>query len=144
MSVPDPGKVLIVDDDPAMRFSLDALLYAEFSIRCAANVPQARAIIELEEFDVVITDYEMPGESGLELMQWLSERNSSAMVILVTGHTGLPEVRSAEVDTSIVRVLAKPYDPARLVRLVNQTVKLARLRQGATRELPRAERHPGR
>jgi response regulator RpfG family c-di-GMP phosphodiesterase len=49
------------------------------------------------------------------------------MVILVTGHPDLPEIRRSEAARKIARVLAKPYDPRRLSSWVHSTVKLARM-----------------
>ena len=123
------GRVLIVDDDPSTRVSLEGLLAMEHDVETVGSLDEALAALERAPVDVVLTDYEMPGGTGLELLSAIKEKHPNTMAIMLTGHPELAEVRAAEAEASTARVLAKPYDPKRLLRWVTTTVQLARLRQ---------------
>ena len=124
-----PSHVLVVDDDPKVRESLVTLLEIDFRVTAAGNIAEAERKFGEAEFDVVITDYDMPGGTGLQLVEWLRRRYPGVQVIVVSGHAGAPELQGAERDDSVVRVLAKPYDPRRLTGLVQSATRLARLRR---------------
>lgn len=121
-----PGRVLVVDDDPRMRFSVEGILELEFVVTTADSVASAKAALRAQEFDVVLTDYEMPGGSGLDLVRLVNAEYPGVMVILLTGHPDA-EVARSESTQAIVRVLTKPYDAKRLISWIASTVKLARM-----------------
>lgn len=124
------GSVLVVDDEAGMRLSLEALLEERFTVSVAASVKEAKARLEVSGVDVLVSDYQLPDGTGLELFQWASTRNAPMMAILISGQPDHPELRSAEgKEQQIVRVLAKPFDPSRLIGLVARTVQLVRLRE---------------
>lgn len=79
---------------------------------------------------MLLCDYEMPGTTGLELVDWLVRIKEPLMVILGTPMPRPSELKGVETRPTrpnIVRVLEKPYEQQRLVRLVHQTAKLAQL-----------------
>lgn len=125
----EPGRVLIVDDDPGTRRSLEALLSFEFAVSSAASVAAAAALLPHMGHEVILTDYEMPGGSGVELVELAHERFPGVQVILLTGHAQLPELQRLEATRKIVRVLSKPYEPRRLISWLHSSVKLARMSQ---------------
>jgi DNA-binding NtrC family response regulator len=124
-----PGRILIVDDDAAMRMSLSGLLSDDFEVTATGDTAQAEAALRANEFDVVLSDYDMPGETGMEFFRRIHSSYPGVMGILLTGHGEHPDVRRAEADQTVVRVISKPYDPARLLKWVENTVRLARMRQ---------------
>ncbi len=67
--------MLGVDDDPVMRHLIEGYLRSNgYEVALAANVPEARNLVSSRgpgHFDCVITDFNMPGETGLELLTWL-------------------------------------------------------------------------
>jgi DNA-binding NtrC family response regulator len=134
--------VLVVDDDPAMRASLEGLLAFEFTVTAVGDIHEAQRRLAVQDFDVVLTDFDMPNGTGLELGRIVEEKFRHAMVILITGHRNHPKLQAVEKERSIIRVLEKPYDPERLLRWVRSTVPLARLRRAsdslARRPRPRA------
>lgn len=129
----EQGRVLIVDDDERMRASVEALLALQFKVTTAKGMAEAMSALDQAVYDVVLTDYDMPGGTGLELMQAIQARFPSAMIICVTGHPDLPELRESEVQRELLRVIAKPYDPKRLLSWVDNAVKLSRLHQATSR-----------
>jgi DNA-binding NtrC family response regulator len=127
------GRVLVVDDDPAVRTSLSALLADDFDVMVVGDVAHAEVLLSSAAIDVVLSDYELPGEKGLTFLQRLGANHPGVMGILVTGRSQDPEVRYAEGQDFVVRVIHKPYEPQRMIRWVESTVKLARMRQAIHR-----------
>ena len=80
-------RILVVDDDAAVRNSLEEFLtFLGFTAHTAANAEKALAFLENQPVDVVITDIVMPGMNGLELMQEIKQQYD-ADVVVITGYT---------------------------------------------------------
>jgi len=129
----EPGRVLVVDDDASMRASVEALLALQFQVTSAANLNDAAVALGQAEFDVVLTDYEMPGGSGIDLMRLIRERFPNVLVICVTGYPDQPELRQSEAQHALLRVISKPYDPKRLLGWVDNAIRLSRLQRATNR-----------
>ncbi len=125
--------MLVVDDADAVRISLEALLTPEFVVGTAANVDEAEAKLARTKFQVVLTDHQMPGRSGLDLLKLLHERHPETVGILVTGNASYPEVQNARATWRDFRIVIKPYDPEALLSLVRNAAVFARLRQATSR-----------
>jgi len=81
------SNIYIVDDDDAVRDSLEAFLEAAgYEVRCFASPREFLAVAETIEYGCVLVDLQMPGMDGLELKHWLNERNINLPVVVVTGH----------------------------------------------------------
>jgi DNA-binding NtrC family response regulator len=128
------GRILIVDDDVAVRSSLAAVLSDDFDVQLASDARSAEHVISRGVVDAVIADYQMPGMSGIELLDRLRRSHPEIVVMLLTGHTDLPEVKAAQRDGRIFRVLVKPYNPASLLEWAHSAAHTARLRR-ATRAM---------
>jgi two-component system, NtrC family, response regulator AtoC len=121
MSAPGTrGAVLIVDDEPYVRDSLATVLARRgFDVRTAAGPEEALGA--LAGVDVVVTDLKMPGGSGLELVQRLSERGASPAVIVLTGygtvHSAVECMKAGARD-----YLLKPVNPEELVRVLDRAL----------------------
>ena len=103
------GRVLVVDDEPAVRAVMADLLEAEgFSVRVAPDGPTALAIFDGDPFDVVFLDLLMPGMSGLELAAALRKADARIPIVLVTAHASLLEA-VVIAQTGIDWVLSKPF-----------------------------------
>ena len=78
-------KILIVDDDASMRYSLNRMLENQsFFVSLAKNGVEALELFDQEKPDLVIMDIRMPGQSGLEVLKEIKERDPKALVILMT------------------------------------------------------------
>jgi two-component system response regulator DesR len=79
-------RILLAEDQAMVRGALAALLSLndEFDITQACDGNQALALLKTQEFDLLLTDIEMPGLTGLELAQWCQKQSSSIKVIIVT------------------------------------------------------------
>jgi CheY-like chemotaxis protein len=98
-----PMAVLLVDDQPAVRDSVAAMLATlGHRVTTAESAESALALLE-QTFDVVITDFGMPGANGLDLAHAIRERGARLPVLLLTGWGA--EVRQSP---DIALVVSKP------------------------------------
>jgi DNA-binding NtrC family response regulator len=79
------GTLLIVDDDTLIRDTLHELLSAAHECHTADRAEQALAYLEMETYDVVITDINMPGLSGHDLLNHIRSTHPSTPVIVISG-----------------------------------------------------------
>jgi DNA-binding response OmpR family regulator len=79
-------KVLVVDDDAMIRATLTIVLERHrLDSDTAQDADGALALIQSTRYDVVVTDYQMPGMSGLELIDIVRVKSPSSAVILMSG-----------------------------------------------------------
>jgi CheY-like chemotaxis protein len=96
-------------------------------ILAATTLPDARALLDLEHPDVVITDVDLGGESGLELVRDVREdpRLQDVPVIALTAHA-MPEMADEVFEAGCSDYITKPVDIIQLVRRVNANLAQAR------------------
>lgn len=114
------GKVYVIDDDPAMRDSLEFLLGSAGFTVCLFDSAQV-FLNELPSMDAgcVVTDIRMPGLDGIELLRHL---NSNAVarklpVIIMTGHGDVPLAVEA-MKLGALDFLEKPFEDERLIGMI--------------------------
>ncbi len=111
------GRILVVDDERSMQEFLEIFLRGEgYEVTTAGDVASARARLESDEFDVVITDIQMPGGSGLDLLHIARDASPDAMVIMITAYAST-ETAIAAMKDGAYDYLTKPFrvDEIRLV-----------------------------
>lgn len=112
------ARILFVDDDAfARKLISTALTNRGFKMRLADSAVAALAILRTEPIDVVLTDQQMPGLSGLDLMRKMRDEGFSTPVILLTG-VGSVEMAVSAVRSGAVHYLTKPVDPHDLQQLI--------------------------
>ena len=79
------SKILVVDDDATIRDTLYELLSEDYLCQTAETAEQAFARLEVDTYDVVLTDISMPGLSGLELLGQVRQRFPDIPVIIISG-----------------------------------------------------------
>lgn len=110
--------ILVVDDDPGVRFALTEVLRDRgHRVIAACSGPEALGL--LEGIDVVVTDLVMPGMDGLELSSRIAARVPSLPVILVTAHGSEQMVQIAS-SRGVCRCVRKPFDIDEIARVVEQ------------------------
>ena len=116
------GRVLFADDDRAAREGLVAML-RRYGYECDGAVSAADAIDQLrrKEFDALISDIHMPGNSSLELIEALPDLASGMPVILLTGRPSV-ETAARSVRLAITAYLTKPPDFDELCRLLDPAI----------------------
>ncbi len=120
------GKILVVDDDPAIRFTLKTLLEDQ-GHRVALAASGQSALASLEDVELVFTDLQMPGMDGLELIGRLKEHDRLLPVVLVTSH-GSEKVAVAAMKAGAYDYLAKPFDIDEVAVVAERAVEAGRLR----------------
>ena len=80
-------KVLVVDDDPAVRKSIDRVLSGKgYAVITAENGEEAMRKLNEEKYDLVYTDIRMPGMSGLDVAEQVKARKPWTPVVIITGY----------------------------------------------------------
>lgn len=135
MLPPSVIQVLVVDDDPTIVRLAEAVIAHSFGeqirIKAVADPQAAREWLETETVDLLITDLEMPGISGLQLLRYAKQRNAWTQVFVLTGHSTLDAVTDA-MDLGASDYLLKPVRDAELVEAVEQASRrLKRWREAA-------------
>jgi DNA-binding NtrC family response regulator len=85
-----PAKILIIDDEPGMRWVLEKLLKEEgYSVVKAADGMEGINKLT-SDISMILLDYKMPGISGLETLDRIMTRHPEMAVIFMTGHSSMP------------------------------------------------------
>jgi two-component system response regulator FixJ len=131
--------VYIVDDDDAVRDSLETFFAAEgFQV---AAFGSAVAFLQVQAPQgCVVTDMRMPEMNGLELMAELSRRDSAPPVIMITGHGDVPlAVRAMKMGAA--DFVEKPFDPGVLLARVRDVLQTAPPAAAAAPVVEEIQRH---
>jgi len=110
--------VLIADDDAAIRGLLATILgTSECSVDLVSNGLDAIRAFADCEYDLVITDLEMPRLGGKELTRSIRQHNTSVPVVMITGCAD-PEAMTVELkEAGVSRVISKPFQIAEILAL---------------------------
>src|ERR1035441_3834275 len=104
------ASILVIDDEASIRESLEVLLTLEgYSVRMAAAGEEGLRILELENFDLVLLDLALPGQSGLELLPQIKDRQPELPVIMITAYGTVDNVVEA-VRAGAENFVQKPWD----------------------------------
>jgi CheY-like chemotaxis protein len=119
-----PIRILIVDDDDAIRLSLDEVLQGEgFQVTSAANVPDALKLITSNVYDVLLSDLHMPGAGdGLTVVSAMRHANPKAVTMLLSA---FPEMDAASraIMLQADQILVKPLNVAALVKAIKERLE---------------------
>ncbi|HET6439477.1 MAG TPA: ATP-binding protein [Anaeromyxobacter sp.] len=151
---PEPAQestLLIVDDDEHVRRALRRVLRRA---RCRVlDAPDAQSALEVlgrEPVQVVVSDYRMPGMSGVEFLRAVKERWPRIQRVLLTGQADSTAIEEAVNQSEIFRFIWKPWDDGHLLItiqsavdqywIVEDNVRLQRLLEQRNSELERLNR----
>ncbi len=124
--------VLIVDDEPDLCELLSMTLQRmELSPRTATNVAAAQRMLKTEEFDLCLTDMQLPDGNGLELVEWIQQYCPNVPVAVITAH-GNMETAVRALKLGAYDFVSKPLDLAGLRKLVATAIKLSESNAGET------------
>ncbi len=115
---PPGGRILLVEDgDETRRGLCEMLALLGYDVAAAASGEEAAARADVASFDLLLTDYMLPGMNGAELAQTLRDRCPRLGVIVMSGYAAEDTVRARE-DGRRVRFLPKPFGMETLSREV--------------------------
>ena len=121
------GRILVVDDHAAARESVaDVLRHASYEVVCAASAVEALARLDTETYDVMITDLQMPGMDGLELIRQVQQKRLPLQILMITAHATISSAVEA-MRQGAFDYLEKPFDVSQLERLVAQAIQRGNL-----------------
>jgi two-component system phosphate regulon response regulator OmpR len=128
----EPAHILLVDDDSRLRALLGRFLGEHgFRVTMAENAAEARDKLRFMDFDLMVLDVMMPGETGLAFTGDLRADRSPSMPILLLTARGTPEDIIAGFEAGADDYLGKPFDPRVLLARIK-----AMLRRAAPPVLP--------
>lgn len=123
------GAVLVVDDDPYVLDSVSTLLRAYgFTVYAYNSAGGALTDFSREAYDVVLTDVNMPGMTGIELLEKIREQDRETPVILMTAYAELDMAVSA-IKKGAFDFIVKPYNPPYLIHSIEKGINYKRLIQ---------------
>jgi two-component system, OmpR family, phosphate regulon response regulator OmpR len=122
----DAAHLLVVDDDKRIRELLSRFLGENgFRVTVAANAAEARKALDGMDFDLMILDIMMPGETGLSLARAMQSKRP-VPILLLTALTDTDD-RIAGLSAGAEDYLAKPFDPRELLLRLKNILKRARV-----------------
>lgn len=121
--------ILYVDDEPSVGLILeDTLERAGHSPVGTRSVPEALQVLERGGIDLIISDYRMPGLTGLEFLQLLAREGYDIPLIMLTGYASI-EHAVASIKAGAIDYITKPVRPQQLELAVDQALEFVRLRR---------------
>src|SRR5437764_2187551 len=121
--------ILYVDDDPTIGLLLeDTLLRAGHRAIGARSVPQSLQTLAHGEIELIISDFKMPGMTGLEFLNLLREEAYDIPLIMVTGYASIEHAVQA-IKAGASDYITKPVRPEQLEHAVTKALHVARLRK---------------
>ncbi|MCE2941090.1 MAG: sigma-54-dependent transcriptional regulator [Gemmatimonadota bacterium] len=123
------ANILYVDDEPSVGLILeDTLERAGHATVGARSVPEALQVLARGGVDLIISDYRMPGLTGLEFLALLQREGYDIPMIMLTGYASI-EHAVASIKAGAVDYITKPVRPQQLELAVEQALELVRLRR---------------
>src|ERR1700724_421257 len=117
--------VLVVDDEPDLCELLSITLQRmDLSPRIAHTVAVAQRMLTTEQFDLCLTDMQLPDGDGLDLVKWIQQYSPSVPVAVITAH-GNMETAVRALKLGAFDFVSKPLDLAGLRKLVASAIKLS-------------------
>jgi two-component system phosphate regulon response regulator OmpR len=122
----DDCHILVVEDDARLRERLARYLSGEgFRVTAAGDAAEARTQLRVINPDLMVLDVMMPGESGLDLTQYLRLGQKHDLPILLLTARGAPEDRIAGFEAGADDYLGKPFEPRELVLRIRALLRRA-------------------
>jgi len=122
-------RVLIVDDEEMVLTSIRALLLLEgdYEVQSLSSPSEAVNFLRTETVDVAVSDFLMPGMSGIQLLAQAKQLQPEATRVLLTGHADKASAIQAINEVGLFQYLEKPWDNAQLLLVIEHAAERARL-----------------
>jgi len=121
--------LLVVDDEPNMRLSLETVMGDEgYALRAVESAEEGLRRLEQEEFFMVITDARLGGMSGYEFLRQVKGRWPDLPVLMITAFA-TPKLAVEAIQSGAIDYLAKPFAPEELLHAVGRCAERHRLLQ---------------
>jgi len=121
--------VLIVDDEEMVLTSIRTLLLLEgdYDVRSLSSPHEAVNFLRTQPVDVAVSDFLMPGMTGIQLLAQAKQLQPEATRVLLTGHADKASAIQAINEVGLFQYLEKPWDNAQFLFIIQHAVERARL-----------------
>ena len=114
------GRILAIENDPSFRSFFEDVLRAEgYDVRSVDNGAMGLQLCRDDEFDLIITEINLPGMDGLEITQQINSFNPEQPIMVVTAQQDVDKALAA-LQKGVSEYLLKPIDPQKFLRSVNR------------------------
>ena len=115
------ANILVVDDEDTVRNNLFELFAIQHTCHMAATAEQALTYLSVEQYDVVVTDYQMPGLSGLDLLANIKDTLKNTQVILISGLSNKERAEEL-IQMGAFDYVVKPFTLSEIEKVVNSAI----------------------
>jgi DNA-binding NtrC family response regulator len=134
---PASGSILIIDDEAAIRESLETLLAIEgYNVEAARSAEEGLAMLAASPRDLVLLDYALPDRNGIEVLEEIRQRDGGLPVIMITAY-GIVENAVKAIQAGATNFIQKPWDNEKLLADVRASISHLRMEE-ENRQLKRA------
>jgi len=133
--------ILLVDDDrnlvTTLSYGLSKAMGKAISVAACFSDSEALSILATQRFDVVISDFNIPGVSGLEFFNKIRQEHREMILVLITAYG--TDALEEEVHRLGIGYITKPFEPSRLVQIIHDLLRGAETAKtrGGTEYAPR-------
>jgi DNA-binding response OmpR family regulator len=113
--------ILIVDDDDAIRAILFDALSEHYECHTASTADEALQYLEVEDYDAILTDIQMPGLDGISLLKRIQLRDLDTPVIFVSGKGGEADSRRL-IELGAFAYVTKPFNLDEIEKVIEKAV----------------------
>jgi diguanylate cyclase (GGDEF)-like protein len=115
---PQKCSLLVVDDEPYIIPTLSALLADDFDVLTADSADAAERVFRGRAVDLILTDQNMPGRTGVQLLEWVRRHYPRTVRLLMTGYAELEDAVDAINRGHVYHYLLKPWRTEELLQIL--------------------------
>lgn len=116
-------KIMVVDDDPGMRLTLEGIIEDEgFDVVGAEDGLRAIALAKTAHFDLIFMDIKMPGINGVETYREIKRTSPGSVVVMMTGFSVDDLIQDA-LEEGAYAVLYKPFEMEEIIDVMDKVLK---------------------
>lgn len=120
--------ILIVDDEQAILRALERTLFeGNYIVTTASSSSEAISLCKSAKFDLILTDYAMPGMNGIDLLVEVSKTMPDAVMMLMSGKGDLNMAIDAINKAVVYKFIVKPWDDDELLKIIDRSLDRYRL-----------------
>lgn len=114
-------RIVLAEDNDILRKSLSFFLESKgYEVDQFSDGKEALEAIETNNYDLVLTDINMPGSSGMEITQYIRQRIQSDIPVIILTSSGVEQTELDSFDIGANEFIAKPVSPAVLLVRINK------------------------
>jgi NADH:ubiquinone oxidoreductase subunit E/CheY-like chemotaxis protein len=118
----DDLKILVVDDEPIVIRSCEAVLKSEgYNVEGLLSAKDAILKMEQHPYDLVFTDLKMPEVDGITLIKWMKQKRPDTGIVIITGYPSQDTIKDA-LELGIIDYVPKPFTPSVLLDVTQRAV----------------------